>query len=190
MGYITIIFEYYLHDEYGNEIYYELKHKATYVSKDVYDQLCEQYDEEYAYLRSEEFYAEMDSPEYYYQSYFDGRYDLNGAGNADFNGVITRYYRVMVKRILKVYTVTEVRNDGSKDSVMKFRYNQLFTCPSTEYYKVVEAYRVKHDHYFVGYDVDGDGIVDYRPGEKILITKDMRLYCIWKCAWEDPCGQD
>ena len=189
----SIEFEYFIYDEYGNQLYYELKHKELNIKKDVYDTLCEKYDTEYAYLRSEEFYAENDSPEYTYRSYADGAFDHNVVGYADPHGVIPRYYKVVVQRIPKVYKVTEIRNIEyyeEQEWVMEYRYNQLYTCPDAGYYKVVEARGITHNHYFAGYDVDGDGIADYLPGEKFLVTKDMTLSCLWKCSWDTPCDKD
>ena len=188
-----IEFEYYIYDEYGNQVYYELKHKEINIKKEDYEKLCEKYDVEYAYLHSEEFYAKNDSPEYTYRSYADGAFDYNVVGYADLHGVIPRHYKVVVQRIPKIYKVTEILNIDyyeNQESTAEYRYNQLFTCPDKEYYKFVEANGITHIHYFAGYDVDGDGIADYLPGEKILITKDMRLSCLWKCSWETPCGKD
>lgn len=190
----SIIFEYYLYDEYGNRIGYEKKHEMIGVSEEVYKKLCEEYDREYEYLRSAEFYAENNTPEYTYRSYANGSLDYNSANPPDYYGVIYRYYGVAVQKSPVYYDVTEIMNIEyyeNQEVTTSYRYNTVFTCPDATYYKFVkDEYGYTHDHYFAGYDADGDGVVDYLPGEKILITKNMRLSSVWKCSRETPCGKD
>lgn len=86
----SILFEYYLFDDYGNQIDYQKKHDVRNISKEKYEQLCAEYDKEYDYLRSDAFYTENDSPEFAYSSRFDGEYDLNSEAPPDAHGVIRR----------------------------------------------------------------------------------------------------
>ena len=55
---------------------------------------------------------------------------------------------------------------------------------NTNYYYTVtkedETHRYEDKYIVEGYDVDGDGIIDYRPVDLIMITKDMKLTAIWK----------
>lgn len=189
----AIIFEYYLYDEYGNVIGYEKKHEVSNLSEEDYHRLCAEYDQEYAALRSEAFYAQNSSAEYTYRSYTGGAMDHNSANPADYHGVIRRYYGVSVQKVPNYYEVTEIRNIEyyeEQEWTTRYRYNTVYVCPDATYYKFVTINGVSHLHYFAGYDADGDGVVDYLPGERILITKNMRLSSVWKCEWETPCGKE
>lgn len=184
----SILFEYSLYDEYGNVISYEKKHEMINIPKDAYETLRALYDEEYAYLRSAEFYAENETVAYRYRSYAGGAYDHCVTEEAALHGVIRTVYQVVVQRVPKTYTVTVVRNNenyaaSDQEDTYTYSYNAIFLCPDKTYYKVVESGGRAHNHYFAGYDVDGDGVADYLPGERILITGDMRLNTLWVCAW-------
>lgn len=188
-----ILFEYYIYDEYGNETYYEKKHEANNVNKDTYEKLCTEYDSEYNYLRSNEFYAGLNSSEYTYSSYQHGVFDYISEHKPNPLGIVYRYYKVVVQKTPKKYKVTEIINDENyleQESVSFYRYNNVYTCPGPEHYKFVEYNGSSHQHYFVGCDVDGDGIADYLPGEKILITKDITLNYLWKCPFDTPCDKN
>ena len=44
------------------------------------------------------------------------------------------------------------------------------------------------DKYIVeGYDVDGDGEIDYKPGDLIRITEDMTIKAVWKFDHRNAC---
>lgn len=188
-----ILFEYYIYDEYGNETYYEKKHEANNVNKDTYEKLCIDYDNEYNYLRSNEFYASLNSLEYNYSSYQHGFFNYISEQEPNPLGIIYKYYKVVVQKSPIKYKVTEVINDENyleQESTSYYRYNSVYTCPSSEYYKFVDYNGSSHQHYFIGCDIDGDGIADYLPGDKILITKDITLNYLWECPFDTPCSKN
>ena len=182
----AIEFEVVIYDEYGNIIEKNITHNHANLTKEKYDELIVKYEEEYSNLTSSSYYEELsENSDYIYSSYSSGELNLNTEITHGFYENVNRYYRVCIRKVIKTYKVTiNWNSDPSSYEQITERIcdmKSLFECESSGYY-YFETDPVTGGaiiHYFMDYDVDGDGTVDYKPGEFIIITEDMTLVALW-----------
>ena len=175
------------YDDYGNIIAKENKHLHTNILKDEYDKLVEKYNKEYEYYQSSEYLDSLSNNiNYIYTSYYDGDFNYNSEHNLDFYGRIKRYYNIAIRRNTRQYKLIINWNSNPityPDQITEYtlEINSLYPAPLSEYYYVdYDEYGYAKFYYFIGFDADGDGVVDYKPGDMIIINGDLNLTACWE----------
>ena len=178
----TVVF----YDKYGNIIEKENKHLHPNLKKEKFDELVTGYDAEYEYLTSTAYFESLsEGSEYTYNSYANGILDVKSLVTInELTGEKKMVYTVCIQKLKREYTIYIDWNGNDsymKDEEIKLTINSFYQCPQEGYYYYEEdpITHVDVKHIFLGFDSDNDGIVDYKPDEKILITSDLHLVGIW-----------
>ena len=179
-GTYSVTFDYYLHLDY--EVVYEQKRYVVGITDETkLNELLALCDKEYDELTSPDYYASLSNDQFAYSPM--DNYNLKGYSFKDGYGIMHISYIVHVSKKTKKYTV--YIDYDSEDNV-NFTYTAAYGSLIVER-KVTKAVKGKDeygeyiDYYdILGYDIDGDGIVDVLPGEYITVTKDITLKAIYK----------
>ena len=130
-------------------------------------------------------YLDFLSNEEFVYSVYDPSLNIKQSRIVDGYGVTHIYYKVCIRKAYRTFglTVDWGEESGLKKTEYTLKNNYVFMSNTNYYYTVTkedETHRYEGKYIVEGYDVDGDGIIDYRPVDLIMITKDMKLTAIWK----------
>lgn len=143
------------------------------------NRLCELYNQEYDYLTSQAYYDSLNNEEFIYSSYLQGSYDVKQSTLVDGYGVTYITYIVSIRKEHRTFNIIV---DFDRDDYVNYsrtvEYGQSFVTDIASN-KYINDGTKEVCYYFLGWDVDGDGIVDYGPNLFITITKDMTFKAIY-----------
>lgn len=181
-GTYKIVFEYFLY--FNGEFTKEQRHLVTgALDESQANEILNSYDAEYDYLTSNEYYNSLENNEFMYKT-FANNANIKRSVLVDGYGITNVYYSVYITKQYKEYIVT-VNYEASDfvDFTTKVHYKDLFFVDvqmskaiigEDEYGKYIGYYKL------LGFDTNGDGIIDLNPGEIIEITENLTLTAVWE----------
>ena len=161
-----INYDVYIYNEYGAEVSHEVKSEFD-GYRPEYDELCKKYDAEVEAL------AQYDD-EYY--TYTLKEEPINEE-NTTIDGKTYKTVIVRWNRTPKEFDVTFDYDNGTENETVKVKYGYLFR--ATVSASKDDKY---NDYELVGFDLDGNGTADVKPGESFRVTGDMTLKAVWKAT--------
>ena len=161
-----INYDVYIYNENGAEVSHEVKSEFD-GYRPEYDELCKKYDAEVEAL------AQYDD-EYY--TYTLKEEPINEE-NTTIDGKTYKTVIVRWNRTPKEFDVTFDYDNGTENETVKVKYGYLYRAT---------AGALKDDKYndyeLVGFDLDGNGTADVKPGESFRVTGNMTLKAVWKAT--------
>ena len=161
-----INYDVYIYNEYGAEVSHEVKSEFD-GYRPEYDELCKKYDAEVEAL------AQYDD-EYY--TYTLKEEPINEE-NTTIDGKTYKTVIVRWNRTPKEFDVTFDYDNGTENETVKVKYGYLYR--ATVSASKDDKY---NDYELVGFDLDGNGTADVKPGESFRVTGDMTLKAVWKAT--------
>ena len=182
-GMYSLSFDYgtYTMSEHKTE---RIRYAACVTDEAKLKELLAYYDAEYEKFLSQEYLDSLSNDEFVY-SIYEPSLNIKQSRTVDGYGVTHIYYKVCIRKEYRTFglTVDWGEESGLTKSEYTLKNNYVFMANTNYYYTVTgenETHRYEDKYIVEGYDADGDGIIDYRPGDLIQITKDMKLTAIWK----------
>jgi len=161
-----INYDVYIYNENGAEVSHEVKSEFD-GYRPEYDELCKKYDAEVEAL------AQYDD-EYY--TYTLKEEPINEE-NTTIDGKTYKTVIVRWNRTPKEFDVTFDYDNGTENETVKVKYGYLYR--ATVSASKDDKY---NDYELVGFDLDGNGTADVKPGESFRVTGDMTLKAVWKAT--------
>lgn len=161
-----INYDVYIYNENGAEVSHKVKSEFD-GYRPEYDELCKKYDAEVEAL------AQYDD-EYY--TYTLKEEPINEE-NTTIDGKTYKTVIVRWNRTPKEFDVTFDYDNGTENETVKVKYGYLYRA-------TVGALKDDkyNDYELVGFDLDGNGTADVKPGESFRVTGNMTLKAVWKAT--------
>jgi len=161
-----INYDVYIYNENGAEVSHKVKSEFD-GYRPEYDELCKKYDAEVEAL------AQYDD-EYY--TYTLKEEPINEE-NTTIDGKTYKTIIVRWNRTPKEFDVTFDYDNGTENETVKVKYGYLYRA-------TVGALKDDkyNDYELVGFDLDGNGTADVKPGESFRVTGNMTLKAVWKAT--------
>ena len=161
-----INYDVYIYNENGAEVSHKVKSEFD-GYRHEYDELCKKYDAEVEAL------AQYDD-EYY--TYTLKEEPINEE-NTTIDGKTYKTVIVRWNRTPKEFDVTFDYDNGTENETVKVKYGYLYRA-------TVGALKDDkyNDYELVGFDLDGNGTADVKPGESFRVTGNMTLKAVWKAT--------
>ena len=155
-----------IYNENGAEVSHKVKSEFD-GYRPEYDELCKKYDAEVEAL------AQYDD-EYY--TYTLKEEPINEE-NTTIDGKTYKTVIVRWNRTPKEFDVTFDYDNGTENETVKVKYGYLYRA-------TVGALKDDkyNDYELVGFDLDGNGTADVKPGESFRVTGNMTLKAVWKAT--------
>ena len=180
-GTYTVIFDYELYTEEGEFVRKRL-HYVVGTDETQLNELLELYDAEYDRYTSKEYCDSLSTAQISYEVSVDRC--VKRSELVDGRGITQYNYVVHASRSYKYYTIyVDYDNDAWENSSSTDKYGAVMPTHASINREVIyinEWGQKVADYYkLLGWDSDGDGIVDIMPGEYITFTKDMTIKAIY-----------
>ena len=161
-----INYDVYIYNENGAEVSHKVKSEFVGYWPE-YDELCKKYDAEVEAL------AQYDD-EYY--TYTLKEEPINEE-NTTIDGKTYKTVIVRWNRTPKEFDVTFDYDNGTENETVKVKYGYLYRA-------TVGALKDDkyNDYELVGFDLDGNGTADVKPGAPPRVTGNMTLKAVWKAT--------
>ena len=182
-GMYTITFDYgtFTQAEHKTE---RIRYAACITDEAQLAELLASYDADYDRYLSQEYLDSLNNDEFVY-SIYDPALNMKQSRFDDDYGVTHIYYKVVIRKAYRMFTLTVDwgEESGMANSTYTLKNGYLFMANTNYYYTSAgedEMYKYEDKYVVEGYDVDGDGVIDYKPGDLIRITEDMTIKAVWK----------
>lgn len=181
-GTYAVIFRYYTHWDYDitEEVLYNFVGITDETRLDEILALCEA---EYDKLTSQEYYDELTN-EQYDCSVLDDGWNVKKSTMVDGYGITHYVYVVHANKKTQKYTVYY---DYDCENYVNFTYDVKYGDVIIVSDNIVKEVKVEEDgrkyidsYKLLGFDTDGDGIIDVYPSDYITVTKDITFKAIYE----------